>query len=116
MENNILRFITGNKTKFKEVQAALAPILVQQLDIDLLEIQDLDPHKIIKYKLSEAMKHYPGELIIDDSSLYFECFNYKLPGPFVKWFNESLGSKGYADLVKKMGKNKARAKTILSTR
>lgn len=139
----MLKFITGNKTKFKEVQAVLAPIKIQQVNIDLTEIQELDPRKIIEHKLREAFKHRRGEFIqhlplpggrrrtkvdhlskfniqqegagfiVDDSSLYLKCFNYKLPGPLVKWFNGAIGGHGYARLVKSMGENRAKAKTII---
>jgi len=142
----MLKFITGNKTKFKEVQAVLTPIKIKQVNIDLVEIQELDPRKIIEHKLRGAFKHRRGEFIqhlpkipsgllrgrmglkietsvefddegagfiIDDSSLYLKCFDYKLPGPLVKWFNDSIGSKGYANLVKRMGENRAKAKTII---
>jgi non-canonical purine NTP pyrophosphatase (RdgB/HAM1 family) len=109
----MLKFITGNKTKFKEVQAVFAPIKIKQVDINLLEIQELNPRKIIEHKLREAFKHRRGEFIIDDSSLYLKCFDYKLPGPLVKWFNDTIGGKGYAELVKRMGENRAKAKTII---
>ena len=109
----MLKFITGNKIKFKEVAAVLAPIKLEQVDIDLAEIQELDARKIIEHKLREAFKHQKGEFIIDDSSLYLKCFDYKLPGPLVKWFNDSIGGNGYARLVKGMGENRAKAKTII---
>jgi inosine/xanthosine triphosphate pyrophosphatase family protein len=54
----MLYFITGNKNKFKEFQDILGEENVEQLDIDLPEIQEVDPHKIITYKLQEALKHH----------------------------------------------------------
>lgn len=66
-----LYFITGNKGKFAEVQSILGNAEV--LDIDLLEIQSLDAHEIIKAKLEEAQKHQVGEFIVEDTSLYFEA-------------------------------------------
>lgn len=109
----MLKFITGNKTKFREVQAVLAPIQIEQVNIGLAEIQGLDSRKIIEHKLQEAFKHHKGSFIIDDSSLYLKCFDCKLPGPLVKWFNDSIGGRGYALLVKNMGENRAKAKTII---
>ncbi|MBI5530915.1 MAG: non-canonical purine NTP pyrophosphatase [Candidatus Doudnabacteria bacterium] len=109
----MLKFITGNKTKFNEVQAALAPIKVEQINIDLHEIQEVDPKKIIEHKLKEAFNHYKGEFIIDDSSLFLSCFNYKLPGPLIKWFNDSIGTKKIYEMCKKMGDQKARATTFI---
>ena len=109
----MLKFITGNKIKFKEVQAVLAPIKIERVDIDLAEIQEVDAYKIIRHKLQEALKHHKGPLIIDDSSLFFSCFNYKLPGPLIKWFNEYVGMDGLFNLTQKMGDSKARATTII---
>ena len=109
----MLKFITGNKTKFKEVQAALAPIKVEQINIDLHEIQGIDPKKIIEHKLKEAFKHHKGEFIIDDSSLFLSCFDYKLPGPLIKWFNDTIGTKKIYEMCGKMGDSKAMAITYI---
>ena len=65
-----LYFITGNTGKFEEVKS-LIPFL-QQKDIDLPEIQELDPQKIITAKLQEAQKHVQGGVIVEDTSLYFQ--------------------------------------------
>ncbi len=109
----MLKFITGNKTKFKEVQMALAPIQIEQVDIDLPEIQKVDPKKIIEHKLKEAFRHHKGEFIIDDSSLFLSCFDYKLPGPLIKWFNDTIGTKKIYQMCRKMGDTKARAITYI---
>jgi inosine/xanthosine triphosphate pyrophosphatase family protein len=55
----MLYFITGNKNKFQEFQDILGKENVEQLQIDLDEIQEVDPHKIIRHKLQEALKHHP---------------------------------------------------------
>lgn len=109
----MLKFITGNKTKFKEVQAGLAPIQIEQVNINLHEIQGVDPKKIIEHKLKEAFKHHKGEFIIDDSSLFLSCFDYKLPGPLIKWFNDTIGTKKIYEMCKKMKDQKAKATTII---
>lgn len=111
--NFMLRFITANDWKFKEIRQILAPIKVKQVKLNLDEIQELDPHKIIRHKLKEALKHEKGEFIIEDDSLYLECLGGKLPGPLIKWFNDTLGNEGMAELVKKMGNNKASVKSLI---
>ncbi len=108
-----LKFITGNKTKFKEASEVLAPIEIEMVDIDLIEIQELDAQKILEHKLKEAFKHEQSEFIVEDSSLYMECLGGKLPGPLIKWFNETVGMPGLAKLVEKMENNKARTETII---
>ncbi len=108
-----LKFITGNKNKVKEAQAILKPIKVKQVKFDLDEIQNLEPHKIIKHKLQEAFKHHKGPFILEDDSLYLDCLGGKLPGPLIKWFNDTIGNKGLAKLTKKMGNNKATVQSIV---
>ncbi|MFA5405940.1 MAG: non-canonical purine NTP pyrophosphatase [Candidatus Nanoarchaeia archaeon] len=106
----MIYFITGNKDKFEEA-SALIPDL-KQLDIDLPEIQEMDSKMIIEAKLSEALKHYSGEFIVDDTSVYLDCLN-GLPGPLIKWFLKALGRQGIYDLCNKLGNYQATAKTIV---
>lgn len=106
-----LYFITGNANKFADAKAFLGEI--EQLDIDLTEVQGLDPHDIIKAKLQEAFKHHQGEFILDDVSLHMDCLN-GLPGPLVKWFIKSIGLDGLANLADKLGNNKAEVGTIIA--
>lgn len=91
----------------------LLPIEVEQVNINLEEIQSLDPHEIIKHKLFQAGEKMQGEMIVEDGSLYLEALNNKLPGPFVRWFNESLSSNWYYELAKATGKYNISAKTII---
>ena len=56
-----LYFITGNEHKFKEVKEMLP--FVEQLDIDLPEIQNLDPQEIIKEKLQGGYVSFIIKLI-----------------------------------------------------
>ncbi len=106
----VLYFITGNKNKFQEVKEVIPEI--KQFDIDLPEIQDNDAKKIIKEKLLQALSHKKGEFIVEDTSLYLGCLN-GLPGPLIKWFLKKIGNKGIYNIVKKLGNDKAQAKTII---
>lgn len=110
----MLTFITGNKTKFKEVRIELAPVKIKQAGIDLPEIQEIDLKKILKAKLQQAFKHHNGPFIIEDSGLYFDCFKGKLPGPFIKWFNDTLGATGLYKTAKDCGNTRAVAKTTIA--
>ncbi len=104
-------FITGNKNKYEEVKAIIPQ--VEQLEIDLPEIQEIDAHKIIAAKLSEAFSHKQGiEFIVEDTSLYLDCLK-GLPGPLIKWFLQTIGDKGIYNLASKLGNTKAEARTII---
>ncbi|MCX6811161.1 MAG: non-canonical purine NTP pyrophosphatase, partial [Candidatus Berkelbacteria bacterium] len=85
---------------------------LNQFEIDLPEIQNIDPKIIIKAKLLEALKHKKGEFIVEDTSLYLDCLN-GLPGPLIKWFLETIGNQGLYKIAKKLNNFRAEAKTVI---
>ena len=104
-------YVTGNLNKLKEAKEILPNI--EGLQADLTEIQSLDAQEIIKYKLEEAKKLFPGKnLIVDDVSFHFDCLG-NLPGPFIKFFLKTLGLEGIVKLVNLYGNNKSIAKATL---
>ena len=105
-----LYFITGNKGKLKQAEDILPG--VEQIDFDLPEIQELDSKKIIEEKLSEAAKISEGRFFCEDVSLCINCLD-GLPGPFVKWFIQTLGLNGIFNLVSKFDDRSAVAKTMI---
>jgi inosine triphosphate pyrophosphatase len=104
-----LLFITGNKDKLREVQALIPD--VQSIDMDLPEIQEIDPHKVIAAKLAEARKYLSSALLVEDTSLSLDGMG-GLPGPFAKWFVRSIGVDGLYELAKTFGA-RATARTII---
>lgn len=103
-------FITGSKNKFAEMQTILSDI--EQLEIDLPELQEIDAHKIIEAKLSEALKHNQGAFIVEDTSLYLDAMQ-GLPGPLIKWFMKTIGNEGLYKIAFAFGNYGAEAKTII---
>lgn len=99
-------FVTGNKRKLEEAQAIIPEL--QQLDFDLPEIQEMDEQKIIAAKLVATFAHHPGPFVVEDSSLSFEALH-GLPGPFIRWFMESMGLPGLAEMTLKLGNQRARS-------
>ncbi len=93
----VIYFITGNKSKFLEAKEIIPQL--EQLDIDVEEIQSLEPKKIIEHKLKSAIKEHSGEFIVEDTSLFITCLN-GFPGPLIKWFLKSLSTEGIYTLVK----------------
>ena len=85
---------------------------IEQMEIDLTEIQDIDPHEIIKAKLQEAIKHHPGPFIVEDTSLVVSSMN-GLPGPFIKWFLHSVGIDGIWRMASAFGSTEAQAKALV---
>ena len=106
-----LYFITGSAGKFKEARSVIPEI--KQIELDLLEIQEIDARKIIEEKLGEAIKQSPKKrFFCEDTSVYIDCLN-GLPGPLIKWFLETIGDAGIADLIKDYENKSATARTIV---
>lgn len=105
-----VRFITGNANKFAEARTIVPDL--EMLDLDLPELQEIDPHEIIRAKLSEAVRRHGGGLVVEDTSLYLRCLG-GLPGPLIKWFLKTMGSAGIHAIAEKFGDDVATAKTIV---
>lgn len=105
-----LNYITGNGGKFRETKLIIPE--VEQLEIDLPEIQESDPKKIIKAKLWEAKKYKQERFVIDDASLYLEALP-GLPGPLIKWFMKTIGNEGLVKITQNFNNDKARAVVIV---
>ena len=87
-----LYFITSNDDKFREFKQLIP--YIERLDIDLPEVQSLDPKVVIAEKLKVAQqKVSDGHFIVEDTSLYLNGLN-GFPGPLIKWLTESVGNKG----------------------
>ena len=106
----MIYFITGNKNKFEEARTIIPNL--EQLDIDLPEIQELDSRKIISEKIKEAFRHKKGEFVVEDTSLSIECLN-GLPGPFIKWFLQTIGNEGIYKITENLGNFNAEGKVVL---
>ncbi|OBT78487.1 Ham1 family protein [Pseudogymnoascus sp. 05NY08] len=93
-----LNFITGNKHKLAEVQAILGGAVdLQSRSIDLVEIQGTIV-EISKDKCRRAAEEVQGPVLVEDTALIFNAFK-NLPGPYIKWFFESLGHDGLNKLL-----------------
>jgi len=105
-----LYFITGNDDKFREVKELLPEI--QRLDIDLPEVQSLDPEVVIREKLNAARDQRSGSFIVEDTSLYLDGLN-GFPGPLIKWLMQAVGNQGIYELTSRIMDYGAIAKTMI---
>ncbi len=105
-----LYFISGNQGKVNEIKESIPSL--ENIALDLLEIQSLDPQEIIAGKLKEATRQRKGAFFVEDTSLYLDCLN-GFPGPLIKWLLERLGAAGVADLVHHYDDHGATAKTVI---
>ena len=82
-----LYFATGNKGKAREAEQILGrSIEVKNLELD--EIQSLNPKKIVIHKLNQAFSVLKNPVIVDDVSLELDAWG-SFPGPFVKYMHDN---------------------------
>ena len=105
IDERCIFFVTGNAKKELEVNSMLrdpkndiAPYRLTHVDIDLPELQgqinDAGALDIARAKCMEASRQVGGSaVIVEDTSLCFGALN-GLPGPYIKWFWDSLGNDG----------------------
>jgi non-canonical purine NTP pyrophosphatase (RdgB/HAM1 family) len=110
MVNTDIYFITGNINKFNEAKDLIPDI--KQIDIDLPEIQEINPKIIIQEKLKQAGKNRKDKFFCEDTSLYINSLN-GLPGPLIKWFLKTIGQKGINKILENFDDKSASAKTII---
>lgn len=77
-----LYFVTGNKGKVEEAMSILG-LPIQIADIDLDEVQSLDPEYVIRKKVEAAYSVLRKPVFVDDVSLHVEAWE-GFPGPLVK--------------------------------
>lgn len=68
------------------------PFQLESKKVDLNEYQG-DEDFIVKKKCLEAAKLVNGPVMVEDTSLGFDAFG-GLPGPYVKYFLDSIGPEG----------------------
>ena len=83
-----LTFVTGNKNKLREFRAILGN-LVDSADIDLSEIQSKNVEEVALHKARTAYKKIGSPVIVEDVSFELSAWD-GLPGPFIKFFDDSF--------------------------
>lgn len=90
--------VTTNKNKLAEINEILGTNH-QVSKIDIPEIQTLDLDELITHKAKEAYRRIGKPVLVEDVSLVIKSLG-GLPGTFVKFFLNALGTEGTAALVK----------------
>lgn len=104
----MISLVTGNPNKLRELRQVFPPEFVfEAIKLDLDEIQTLDTHELVRHKLLQAYEKLRRPVIVEDVSAELENLN-GLPGPFVKYFQQRLGS----DALYKLGGEGAVVKII----
>jgi inosine/xanthosine triphosphate pyrophosphatase family protein len=78
---------------------ALLQLDLTVTSINLPEIQEVDTIAIAKQKAILAAQLVNGPCVVEDTSLEFHALG-GMPGPYIKWFQETLKSQGMKNLFK----------------
>lgn len=114
---SVITFISSNEMKIKEVKALLGdkttfPYQLECKNFELLEPQ-ATPVEISRAKCAQAAQFVDGPVIVEDTSLHFNGMN-GMPGPFVKFFYESMGNVGLAKMLDSFEDRSAYAQCVVS--
>lgn len=105
-----IAFVTGNSMKATEMELILAKhgatcsengesmVKLRVLTVDLPEIQEVSTQAIAKEKALLAAQLAGGPCVVEDTSLQFKALG-GMPGPYIKWFQESLKSEGLWNIL-----------------
>lgn len=88
---NTIYLVTGSDHKLREWQTALPDdIPMERVKVDLDEIQSANPEEIVADKVRRAYAVVGKPVVVEDVEAGLDKLN-GLPGPFIKFFIESLG-------------------------
>ncbi len=106
-----ISFVTGNAMKAKELNMILAEeqgtkgptpeksfVDLKIVDVDLPEIQEVNTEAIAKNKAILGAQLANGPCVVEDTSLEFNALG-GMPGPYIKWFQQTLKSEGLYNLL-----------------
>ncbi len=111
----MLRFVTGNADKFREVRAILRGygIEVEWASIDVPELQFNDISVIAAFKALEAAKVLKGEVLVEDAGLFIDALN-GFPGPFSSYVFATIGCEGILKLLRDVRRRGARFVSVIA--
>lgn len=92
-----LVFVTGNMDKVLWVEKFLGH-KIQHNKLDLDEIQDLDPARVLEHKAREAYRILQKPVLVEDTALVCHALG-RLPGPFIKSFRQEIGDAGICRIL-----------------
>jgi len=92
-----ITFITGNLGKVEEVRRYLG-LPLEHVALDIPEIQSLSSEEIVRDKAERAYEALKRPVLVEDVSFVMHGLG-KLPGPFIKWFEQELGNERLCRII-----------------
>jgi XTP/dITP diphosphohydrolase len=116
-QNNAIRavFVTTNEHKRREVQQILG-VALEGADLDLPEIQAIDPAEVAAEKVSaarEALGDTDLPVLVEDSGLMVDAWG-GFPGALTKWVMQSVGNEGLLRMLAPEEDRSARAVCVVA--
>ena len=105
-------FATTNDDKLREVNHILGYDL-EKIHLELTEPQEMDVEVIARAKAEEAFQKAGKPVLVEDTAWYFDAWN-GLPGPFAKFFMQSVGCEGVLKMLGEEKNRKCMAKTAVA--
>lgn len=105
-------FVSGSRGKVAEARR-LAGEDLEVADIELPEIQSLEPLEVLRVKAGEAWRRLGRPLVVEEAGLGLAALN-GFPGPLVKWMLASVGADGLARVAAALGDERAVARCALA--
>lgn len=109
MKEETIYFATTNKHKLKEVREILAPIRVEQADIEAPEPRSDSFQEVAEFKAKYAWEKFRKPLIVEDAGIAISALK-EFPGPFSAYVFGKIGNEGILRLMD--GKKDRTAKFI----
>jgi len=93
-----IKFVTGNFNKARETGVILG-VSLEQVKVDgLIEIQTQNIEELVYHKCQQAYDSLKCPVLVEDSGLLFNAWD-GLPGPFIKWFECTVGCEGMLKML-----------------
>jgi non-canonical purine NTP pyrophosphatase (RdgB/HAM1 family) len=93
-----LKFVTSNADKVREATDIMGFSLDQISSLKIDEVQSDDISKVVIHKAKQSYDIVKLPVLVEDSGLVFKAWN-GLPGPFIKWFETSVGCQGLLKMI-----------------
>ncbi len=103
-------FVSGNEEKARYLSLWL-DLPLPFTKYDLPEIQSIELKVVAKAKVKAAYMQFKRPVIVEDVGLLFHGLG-RLPGPFIKWFVQEIGSSGLCKLADTLPDRTATAEII----
>lgn len=115
MSTKTITFVSSNDEKFREIRGALeiCDYVVQRRDIDVPEIQSINPTDVAMYKARAAFQQLgSGLVLVEDTGLGVDTWD-GYPGALIKWVLKSVGESGLCRQLDAWEDRRATATVVL---